>query len=96
MTSVKPFGILVGVQGGGVGQEVAVIGKSGHRIIGKPKTSPPRAAVPHEHGGTNPTMEAPTTETRRGQKTNGVKWGRRYDKPGVKWGDMGCESGGMR
>jgi hypothetical protein len=26
---------------------------------------------------------------------HGVKWGEGCDKPGVKWGDMGCEWGGM-
>jgi hypothetical protein len=26
---------------------------------------------------------------------DGVKWGKPTDKPGVKWGDMGCEWGGM-
>jgi hypothetical protein len=26
---------------------------------------------------------------------NGVEWGKTGDKPGVKWGDMGCEWGGM-
>ena len=35
------------------------------------------------------------TEARRRAKTNGVEWGKRGDKPGVKWGDMGCDWGGM-
>jgi hypothetical protein len=26
---------------------------------------------------------------------DGVKWGKPTDKTGVKWGDMGCEWGGM-
>ena len=34
-------------------------------------------------------------DTEKSRKTNGVEWGKRGDKPGVEWGDMGCEWGGM-
>jgi hypothetical protein len=34
-------------------------------------------------------------DMKKSGKNNGVEWGKRSDKPGVKWGDMGCEWGGM-
>ena len=86
MSSVKPFGILVEAQGEGTA-------RSGDPVIGKPKTSPQIHA--DDAGQGNPTSHRGGAETRRKAKRCGVKWGKRVDNPGVRWGDLGCEWGGM-
>ena len=54
------------------------------------------AALPiHAKSGRERDPKAQPNYGPLGMAARGVEWGKRGDKPGVKWGDMGCEWGGM-